>query len=70
METHGFVIRRLEAAIGAARRLRGHPVHPATLRDWRTLLHEARNELHVTSDDHVGALVSTLECEMLELSPW
>jgi hypothetical protein len=69
METHGFVTRRPEAAIGATRRLRGHPVHPATLRDWRTLLHQARNELHVPSNDRVGALVSTLECAMLELSP-
>jgi truncated hemoglobin YjbI len=55
---------RLEAAVASARRLRGHPVHPETFKEWRRMLHEARDELHTSPNEQVGILISTLECEM------
>lgn len=57
----------LQAAIGSARRLRGHPVPALTLEQWRRLLHEARNELHCSKDQSLASLISGLECAIAEL---
>jgi hypothetical protein len=67
MDVHSSLVTRLQAAAGSARRLRGHPVHPETFKEWRRMLHEARNELHASRNEEVGTLISTLECEMSEV---
>ena len=41
MKLHGSVEDNLSAAVRSARRLRGQPIHPDTLRYWHDLLQHA-----------------------------
>lgn len=71
MELHGSIEANLASAVRSARRLRGHPIHPDTLRHWTDLLHQARRQLTAGADSDTGTLkqlVANLETELADRS--
>lgn len=67
MELAGTITDNLQAAIFSARRLRGHKVHPDTLRFWRELLECARGIARrsaLAQPDEVDGLIADLHSEL------
>ena len=67
MRLHGTVEGNLVAAVRSARRLRGTPVHPDTVRHWTDLLDHARRALAETpasEKESLERLIAELETEL------
>ena len=66
IKLHGTVENNLRAALVSARRLRGHPVHPDTIRYWSELLDYARRKAR--SGNQPAAAIVLLKELSLELA--
>jgi hypothetical protein len=71
MEMHGTLEANLMSAVGSAKRLRGHSVHPDTIAHWSDVLHHARRELVANQSSNLPAvtrLMAELEAELANRS--
>ena len=64
MRIEGSIRANLLAAVGSARRLRGHRVHGDTIAYWRQLLDHARKMAAYPQPETFGDLMADLEIEL------
>jgi hypothetical protein len=57
MKLDGGIVPNLEAALASARRFRGRPVYPDTIRHWTEVLGQARYLLEMGNIPEMGTIL-------------